>query len=777
MKCLILAGGHGERLWPLSRRNYPKQFIQIRKNHSMFQETVARNIPYCDEFIIVTNWSYRYIIENQMAAFQGITYRCVYEEAPRKTAAAVTLACLELQPSELVFVVASDQLIQTEAEKGALNYQEAVLEARREAANGQIVLFGIPSKKPNPRFGWIMHKEKSVLQFIEKPYEEELEPKPVYLQNAGMMVFENGIFQQTVRKTQPDYFTACRKAHSSRRVSGNTIFYAKEFMDQIFPMSVEALVLQENPKAAVITCGFNWADVGKLEELSEADYKGEGLCVKEKSQDSVVINNSPDKIVVLNEADHLMVVNTSDAVYIGRYGASANLKKVFADHPELKPYAEHGAVNYRSWGYYHQLFETDGYRVRRVILYPGKTIYSHSHLSRTENLTIIQGKVNLSLNGRQTELQEASTVSILPGVVHQISNIGMAEVIAIETAFGNLVHEESDMVSQPTENLGEKQLGLEIESVIKLSPAFKDYLWGGTKLREIYKKKCDYEIIAESWELSAHSAGQSIVASGRHKGMPFNAYLDTVGKEILGWKCQSMTDFPILIKFIDAKQKLSVQVHPDDDYALEHEHEYGKSEMWYVMDAEPGAGLYIGFNRQTSREEVESRVKNHTLDEILNFLPTHPGDVFFIPAGTVHAIGAGNLICEVQQSSNSTYRLYDYNRKDKYGNQRELHLEKALDVLNYQRYEVSAIKEEPEADIKTWNQCKYFEVSACAVTDRYVIHGTEICFTAVVCIKGEGIIRDEKASEKIKAGDCFFIRAGNMDIELLGNLKVLLVKV
>ena len=269
-----------------------------------------------------------------------------------------------------------------------------VAQARREAANGQIVLFGIPSKKPNPRFGWIMHKEKSVLQFIEKPYEEELEPKPVYLQNAGMMVFENGIFQQTVRKTQPDYFTACRKAHSSRRVSGNTIFYAKEFMDQIFPMSVEALVLQGNPKAAVITCGFNWADVGKLEELSEADYKGEGLCVKEKSQDSVVINNSPDKIVVLNEADHLMVVNTSDAVYIGRYGASANLKKVFADHPELKPYAEHGAVNYRSWGYYHQLFETDGYRVRRVILYPGKTIYSHSHLSRTENLTIIQGKVN-----------------------------------------------------------------------------------------------------------------------------------------------------------------------------------------------------------------------------------------------------------------------------------------------------------------------------------------------------------------------------------------------
>lgn len=157
MKCLILAGGRGERLWPLSRKNYPKQFIEIQKNHSVFQETVARNIPYCDEFIIVTNYEYRFIISNQMKAFQGISYRCIYEEQPNKTTAAIMLACMSLQPSEYVFVVAADHLINTayETVDGKYSYKDAILRAKESAGNGKIALFGAENQEPDSRFGYI----------------------------------------------------------------------------------------------------------------------------------------------------------------------------------------------------------------------------------------------------------------------------------------------------------------------------------------------------------------------------------------------------------------------------------------------------------------------------------------------------------------------------------------------------------------------------------------------------------------------------------------------
>ena len=154
MKCLILAGGRGERLWPLSRKNYPKQFISIQNNHSIFQETVARNVPYCDEFIIVTSFEYRYIIESQMAAFQGTAYRCIYEEAPLKTAAAIILACRDLPMSELIFAVASNHLL--DSEEGLGDYKDSVLRAKRLAVRGRIVTFGIEKKNVKPYMGFIL---------------------------------------------------------------------------------------------------------------------------------------------------------------------------------------------------------------------------------------------------------------------------------------------------------------------------------------------------------------------------------------------------------------------------------------------------------------------------------------------------------------------------------------------------------------------------------------------------------------------------------------------
>ncbi len=308
---------------------------------------------------------------------------------------------------------------------------------------------------------------------------------------------------------------------------------------------------------------------------------------------------------------------------------------------------------------------------------------------------------------------------------------------------------------------------MSLDPIVKLSPAFKDYLWGGTKLKEIYHKPCDLDLIAESWELSAHPDGTSVIASGQYQGLLFTEYLKKIGSDALGSKYDPQKEFPLLIKLIDAKQSLSVQVHPDDAYALQHENGYGKTELWYVIDAEPGAGLYVGFNRDVSRQEVSQRIQEHTIMEILDFHQTKPGDVFFIPAGTVHAIGAGNLICEIQQSSNSIYRLYDYDRRDKFGNPRELHLEKALDVLDYRKYEPRFYHGKVS--------CSYFEVSFVDADGRQHIPLSDDSFYSITCTRGAGNLKLGETMP-IHAGETVFIPATNAVLDAEGNLSLVISK-
>ena len=780
MKCLVLAGGRGERLWPLSRKNYPKQFIIIQKNHSVFQETIARNIPYCDEFIIVTNYEYRFIIANQMKAFQGISYRCIFEEQPHKTTAAIMLACMSLQPSEYVFVVAADHLIDTsvESSKEGLSYKDAILKAKENAFEGNIVVFGASCREIESKYGYIKASDKASenIEFVEKPGRKEISDLKrtdgVY-RNLGMMLFQNGSFQKEVQRIHPEIFVQCRAAYKNRKKTGSDIYYQFAVQRIIKPISIEKSVLEVSSHLNLVPAGFQWQDIGSLEDITKTDCEPFGISVENDCSNSVIINQSPRKAVVLNDLDNVLVVNTDDAVYIGRYGKSGDLKYIIHDNPELDYFSEKGTVFYRYWGYYEQLIEEKNYRIRRVYLFPGKTIYEHKHEHRSENWTVVNGTAQITLNGVSKTYKVKDNIDIPIGVNHQISNIGDDVVIFVETAVGEILHGD-DTVSISVSKINETQLGYKLEPIIKLSPAFKDYLWGGTKLRDVYHKPCDYDIIAESWELSAHEAGQSIVASGKHKGEKFGDYLDAVGKDVLGWKCSPLQSFPLLIKFIDAKGNLSVQVHPDDDYALEHENQYGKNEMWYVIDSEPGAGLFVGFNREVSRGEVEERVRNNTIMDVLNFYPTKPGDVFFIPAGTVHAVGAGNLICEIQQSSSCTYRLYDYDRRDKFGNPRELHLAKALDVLNFNQYEPSHFDRQTDGDGTVLVRCKYFESALYEVKDETNIILDNDRFYSVVCIKGNGQLRIGEYVMDINVGDSFFIPAQKDTLVVSGRLSVVI---
>ena len=248
-----------------------------------------------------------------------------------------------------------------------------------------------------------------------------------------------------------------------------------------------------------------------------------------------------------------------------------------------------------------------------------------------------------------------------------------------------------------------------------LKPTGKDYLWGGNRLNDDFNKDIDLFPLAETWECSTHPDGPSFVATGKYKGKTLKEVLKE-NPELLGTHPRTDGELPILVKFIDAKKDLSVQVHPDDEYAKKYENgQLGKTEMWYVLDATKDAKLVHGFNRNVNEELVKNSIKNGTIEKYLQKVSVNKDDLFYIKSGTVHAIGAGTLVAEIQENSNLTYRLYDYNRVDKNGKLRQLHLKEALKVMNYneskdvkQPIRVHHYKKGYSSELLC--RCKYFEV-------------------------------------------------------------------
>lgn len=315
---------------------------------------------------------------------------------------------------------------------------------------------------------------------------------------------------------------------------------------------------------------------------------------------------------------------------------------------------------------------------------------------------------------------------------------------------------------------------------VKLQPVYKDYIWGGTKLKNMYKKGADRQgRIAESWELSAHPDGESLIADGKEKGMPLSEYLKKQGGNMIGSK-SSKIEPPVLIKFIDARENLSVQVHPDNAYAIEHEHDYGKTEMWAVISHEPGAALYYGVKEKLTKEEMRKRIREHTVMDVLNRVEVQDGDVFFIPAGTIHAIGAGMVICEIQQRSNVTYRLYDYGRVGPDGRERKLHIEKALDVANldpvvpYQKEEVELCSS-LEYQLKLLGSCEYFHVFQYDFKSRIELSTSRKTFLCLIMIKGGAVLQYPVGEMEMQAGETVFLPAQEMNYQIWGQGEFLAV--
>ncbi|MBE6596792.1 MAG: class I mannose-6-phosphate isomerase [Ruminococcaceae bacterium] len=293
----------------------------------------------------------------------------------------------------------------------------------------------------------------------------------------------------------------------------------------------------------------------------------------------------------------------------------------------------------------------------------------------------------------------------------------------------------------------------------KLYPAFKNYIWGGERLKEEYRKVTDLSPCAESWELSFHKDGECRLSDGRKLS-------EAVGEKELGVNPSKFPDFPLLIKYIDAKSDLSIQVHPTDAYAASHEGGFGKTEMWYVVDADEGAGIYLGFKREISKEEFRAAIEQNTLCELLNFIEVRSGDCFFIPAGTIHAIGKGCLIYEIQQNSNLTYRVFDYGRRDAQGKLRELHVEKALDVTETKKYSPTDFGE-------YLGISEYFKVKKLKVSGKVTMATDRSSFHCLSCLEGGGRLE----GEPIGKGDSFFIPADYGEYLLEGDMTLIFTEV
>lgn len=713
MKCVILAGGIGNTLWPLSRRNYPKQFLNICEGRSLLQDTIVRNLPFADEFIIVTNESYKEIMESQLKAFQGLRYRIIYESKNCGTFAAVSLASAFLNASDIMMVTVSDLII----EDGS--YKDSVIKAKEIAKNGAIA---------------------NIVKDIGNDNVDD---------HAGIYVCMVGDFNHSLQKIFPDASQLKKKGRRRLKTVKRNIAVPENIMEQFPHFRMQAELFARMDNVTPVEAAFSHKDVDDVYDVAELGKLAyENNIITSNCENVLLLNTAEKHLVVANNINNIAVVNTQDATYISDSEHIDDIKAIAKEHSdEYKPYFENSRIMFSQWGMHEILTSSESYKVKKVTIYPKMSMKLHKHEHRLESWTIVEGTATIQIGSEVKEYSKNDTVSVPIGVAHRVSNLTDSNVIIIETGIG------------------------------------------------------------ESWELSAHPDGQSVIASGTFAGMYFGEFIEKYGEEVVCWKSSSLDRFPVLIKFIDAKNALSIQIHPDDDYALENENEFGKNEMWYVVDCEPGAYLYCGLKQDSSKEEIRERIENNTITEILNKIEVHKGDCVMVKAGTIHAIGAGILICEIQQNSNCTYRMYDYDRRDKFGNRRELHISKAIDVVDVKKYKpfVSGNSDVPEG-AELLVSCKYFEcykyvlgesvytddssdkdicnnddgnsdIVVKPATDRINISVDTMSFRSIIVIEGSGKITVGENEMNYRAGDSFFVTAGEKVVSVEGTRVIIVTKV
>ena len=305
-----------------------------------------------------------------------------------------------------------------------------------------------------------------------------------------------------------------------------------------------------------------------------------------------------------------------------------------------------------------------------------------------------------------------------------------------------------------------------------MEPVFKDYLWGGNRLINELHKNSKFDITAESWEISSNKNGDCKIRNTEYKGMTLSELFNKkeMRREIFGTKCLDKDEFPLLIKYIDANQNLSIQVHPDDEYARKLGFT-GKNELWYIMDCKENSQIIAGLNKTVSKEELENIIEENRIKDYIRYVDVKKGDSIYIPAGTVHAILEGILICEIQQNSDVTFRVYDWDRKDKNGNYRELHKKQAIETINSKQIPEMVHKNQDKIQVLTNND--FFEVKKIEIDNSFKNKSNlDTCYLINI-VDGNGVIKTINNNYEIKKGDSFLIPASLGNYEFIGKMTII----
>lgn len=310
---------------------------------------------------------------------------------------------------------------------------------------------------------------------------------------------------------------------------------------------------------------------------------------------------------------------------------------------------------------------------------------------------------------------------------------------------------------------------------LQFQPILKERIWGGTKLRDYLNKPISSEITGESWEISTVENDVSIIANGVFAGKSLNELINEFPEQVLGTKVYDKfgKQFPLLFKYLDAREDLSIQVHPNDELAAKRHNSFGKTEMWYVMQADEEARLIVGFKEKSSPEEYRKSLENKTIIDILDTKKVKKGDVFFLETGTVHAIGTGTVIAEIQQTSDITYRLYDFDRVDANGNTRELHVDLAVDAINYNVVQAEKNYTKNENTSNEIANCPYFTTNFIPLDGNVAVVNDENSFLVYMCVEGGFELNYDEKIYSYKTGDTILIPAKMKEFIIDGKASLL----